>query len=93
MNITYTERMKEILNRIISLLRSKESGILYYSSNNDTLLHRIIEILRDKSGELGIPDDEIEALAEAILPDIIAYFQSEEEKREFTKWEAKGENK
>ena len=93
MNITYTERMKEILNRIISLLRSKEIGILYYSSNNDTLLQLILKILRDKSGELGIPDDEIEALAEAILPDIIAYFQSEEGKREFTKWEAKGENK
>ena len=93
MNITYTEKMKDLLNKTISLLRSKESGILYCSSNNNTLLHRIIEILRDKSGELGIPDDEIEALAEAILPDIIAYFQSKEGKREFTKWEAKGENK
>ena len=36
-----------------------------------------------------IPDHDIEAIALAFLPDIIAYYNSEEGQREFAEWKAK----
>lgn len=36
----------------------------------------------------SIPKRELEALARCLLPDIQAYFESEEGKREFAEWEA-----
>ena len=37
----------------------------------------------------GIPPHAIEAIARCILPDIIAYFETEEGQREFREWKAK----
>ncbi len=34
-----------------------------------------------------IPEDEIEALAKCFLPDILDFFESEEGRQEFEKWE------
>ena len=39
----------------------------------------------------SIPKHEIEALARCLLPDIQAYFESEEGKREYAEWEAQQE--
>lgn len=39
----------------------------------------------------SIPKRELEALARCLLPDIQAYFESEEGKREFDEWEAQHE--
>lgn len=36
----------------------------------------------------NIPKHELEALARVLLPDIQAYFESEEGQREFAEWEA-----
>ena len=36
-----------------------------------------------------IPQHVIESIARCILPDIIAYYQSEEGQREFAEWQAK----
>lgn len=36
----------------------------------------------------SIPKRELEALARVLLPDIQAYFESEEGQREFAAWEA-----
>lgn len=36
----------------------------------------------------SIPKHTLEALARCLLPDIQAYFESEEGKREFAEWEA-----
>lgn len=36
----------------------------------------------------SIPKRELEALARVILPDIQAYFESEDGQREFAEWEA-----
>ena len=36
----------------------------------------------------SIPKRALEALARCLLPDIQAYFESEEGKREFAEWEA-----
>ena len=39
----------------------------------------------------GIPQLEIEHIARCILPDILAYYESEEGQREFQKWQAQRE--
>ena len=36
----------------------------------------------------GIPQHAIEAIARCILPDIIAYYETEEGQREFHEWKA-----
>lgn len=36
----------------------------------------------------GIPPHEVEALARVLLPEIQAFFQSEEGQREFAEWKA-----
>ena len=40
-----------------------------------------------------LPDHVIEEIARCILPDIIAYYESEEGQQEFQKWEAEQELK
>lgn len=37
---------------------------------------------------VSIPKHEVDALARCLLPDIQAYFESEEGKREYAEWEA-----
>jgi len=37
----------------------------------------------------GIPLHEVEALARVLLPEIQAFFESEERQREFAEWKAK----
>ena len=39
----------------------------------------------------GIPQHEIEYIAQCILPDIIAFYESEEGQREFREWKAQRE--
>ena len=39
----------------------------------------------------GIPQHEIENIARCILPDILAYYESEEGQREFREWLAQRE--
>ncbi len=45
----------------------------------------------DRRASTNIPDHEIEALARCFLPDIIAYFESDEGKAEFAAWKAEQE--
>ena len=40
-----------------------------------------------------LPDHEIEAIARCILPDILAFFESEEGQKEFAEWKARQERK
>ena len=37
----------------------------------------------------GIPQHEIENIARILLPDILAYYESEEGQREFAEWKAR----
>ena len=88
--------MKEIVRRVIELLKSKECGginLEEIANRMSELRRRIIEILTDKRGELGIPKDKAEAIAEMILPDIIAFFQSEEGKKVFAEWKKEQDDK
>ena len=41
----------------------------------------------------GIPQHEIEKIARCILPDILAYYESEEGHREFVEWKRQRELK
>ena len=88
--------MKEILRRVIEILKSKECGNINLEeieNRMSELRRRIIEILTDKRGELGIPKDKVEAIAEMILPDIVAFFQTEEGKKVFEEWKKEQEEK
>ena len=51
----------------------------------------IYKLFHDRRAEAGgkdikIPDHELEALARAILPDIISFFENEKGKSEFENW-------
>ena len=84
--------IKEIKDRFIEILKDKScSRICFDLPAIDwlELRRRIIEILTDKRGELGVPKDKLEVLAETILPDIVAFFETEEGKRAFIEWKKK----
>ena len=88
--------MKEILRRAIELLKDKNYSRVCLNLpeiNWDELRRRIIEILTDKRGELGIPKDKVEAIAEMILHDIITFFQTDEGKKVFEEWKKEQEEK
>jgi hypothetical protein len=57
-------------------------------------LKLILIIFQDKSGQLDIkiPKHEIEAIARCLLPDIIAFFESEEGRKEFEEWKRQQES-
>ena len=48
---------------------------------------------RDRSAECDVPKYVLQAIVDDMLPDIRAFFESEEGKREFEKWKAQRENK
>lgn len=88
--------MKEIVRKAIEILKDKNYSRICFdlsSLNWEELRRRIIEILTDKRGELGIPKDKVEAIAEMILPDIVAFFQTEEGKKVFEEWKKEQEEK
>lgn len=88
--------MKEIVRKAIEILKDKNYSRICFdlsSLNLEELRRRIIEILTDKRGEFGIPKDKVEAIAEMILPDIIAFFQTEEGKKVFEEWKKEQEEK
>lgn len=60
-----------------------------------SLLQIILEVLKDKTGGIGaeVPREKVDAIAEMILPDIIAFFQTEEGKAVFEKWKKEQEDK
>ena len=88
--------MKEIVRKAIEILKDKNCSRVCLDLSSldlEELRRRIIEILTDKRGELGIPKDKVEAIAEMILPDIIAFFQTEEGKKVFAEWKKEQEEK
>lgn len=88
--------MNNIVKKILEILCSNRSG--YFCAEDiqnqaDKLRRKLVEILTDKRGELDIPREKIDAITEVILPDIIAFFQSEEGKRVFEEWKKEQEKK
>ena len=56
---------------------------------------RILELLTNKNGCISdLPKKEIDLIAEILLPDIVAFYETEEGKRVFAEWqENRGENR
>ena len=86
--------LKAIKDRILTLLIDKSSGIQpEFQKQLSDIAKRIEELLKDKHGECEIPDDLIKEIARCLVPDIIAFFETEEAKREFEAWKAEQEQK
>ena len=86
--------LKAIKDRIAALLTDKSSGIQpEFRKQLSEIAKRIEEILKDNHGEYDIPDDLIKEIARCLVPDIIAFFETEEAKREFEAWKLEQEKK
>lgn len=86
--------LKKVWNRMLELLTDKSSGIQpEFRQQLANIAKRIEELLKDKHGECDIPDDLIKEIARCLVPDIIAFFETEEAKREFEEWKAEQEQK
>ena len=86
--------IKEVINKTLDILRSNHTTWFYIELprvNTEVLRQKIIAILNNNRGGLDIPDEEIEALADVILPGIIAFFSSEEGRAEFEAWKKERE--
>ena len=91
-------KVKEMLNRMIDILKDKHTMWVYLELpqiNVEALRKRIVAILKDKHGGanmgLDIPDDEIEALADVLLPGVIKFFSSDEWRAELDAWKKEQE--
>ena len=86
--------IRNIKDRIVALLADKSSGIQpEFRKQLSDIAKRIEELLQDKSGECDIPDDLIKEIARCLVPDIIAFFETEEARREFEAWKLEQEKK
>ena len=86
--------LKAIKDRIVALLKDKSSGIQpEFRQQLANIAKRIEELLKDKHGECEIPDDLIKEIARCLAPKIVAFFESEEAKREFEEWKLEQEKK
>ena len=86
--------LKAIKDRIAALLKDKSSGIQpEFRQQLSNIVKRIEDLLRDNRGECDIPDDLIKEIARCLVPDIIAFFETEEAKREFEAWKTEQEKK
>ena len=80
--------LKKLWNRMLELLSDKSSGIQpEFRQQLEDIAKRIGELLKDKHGECDIPDDLIKEIARCLAPNIVAFFETEEAKREFEEWE------
>lgn len=86
--------LETIKNRLQTLLTDKSSGIQpEFQKQLSDIVKRIEDFLRDNHGECEIPDDLIKEIARCLVPDIIAFFETEEAKREFEAWKLEQEQK
>ena len=86
--------LKAIKDRIAALLTDKSSGVQpEFQKQLSDIVKRIEELLKDTHGECDIPDDLIKEIARCLVPDIIAFFETEEAKLEFEAWKLAQEKK
>lgn len=87
--------IKEKLNRVLDVLKDNHTTWFYIELpkiDMEALRKKIIAILKDKHGGIGtIPDDEIEALADVLLPGVIKFFSSDEWRAELDAWKKEQE--
>ena len=86
--------LKAIKDRITALLTDKSSGIQpEFQKQLSDIAKRIEDLLRDNHGECEIPEDLIKEIARCLAPNIVAFFETEEAKREFEEWKLEQEKK
>ena len=86
--------IRNIKDRIVTLLKDKSSGIQpEFQKQLSDIVKRIEDLIRDNRGECDIPDEVIKEIARCLVPDIIAFFETEEAKREFEAWKTEQEKK
>ena len=86
--------LETIKTRLQTLLTDKSSGIQpEFQKQLSDIVKRIEDLLRDNRGECDIPDDLIKEIARCLVPDIIAFFETEEARREFEEWKLEQEQK
>ena len=86
--------LKKVWNRMVELLSDRSSGIQpEFRQQLSDIAKRIEELLNDNRGECEIPDDLIKEIARCLTPNIVAFFETEEAKREFEEWKAEQEKK
>ena len=84
--------LETIKSRLQSILKDKSSGITPETQKKiDELVKRIEDLLSSNQGECDIPDEVIKEIARCLVPDIIAFFETEEAKREFEAWKLEQE--
>ena len=87
--------LKDIKNKIIDLLNDNHSA--YYCIdlsplNTDEFRRKLIAILTDMHGGWEIPKEELEAIADVLLPGIIKFFSTDEGRAEFEAWKREQES-
>ena len=86
--------LKTIKNRIADILSDTSSGISPEVQNKVAeIVKRIEDLLSNNNGECDIPDELIKEIARCLVPDIIAFFETDEAKREFEAWKLEQEKK
>lgn len=89
----YYENERELAKAVAAELENGNEQMT--DQKKGTWLQKIKDALQyiftDKHGECTIPDDVIKRLAKALLPNILAYFESDEGKREFEEWKRQKE--
>ena len=90
----FSLNLKDIKHKIIFLLTDEHSAYCYLALpviNAAELRQRLIAILTDMHGGWEIPKEELEAIADVILPGIIKFFSTEEGRSEFEAWKKEQE--
>ena len=86
--------IKTLKDRIAAILADKSSGISPEAQKKiDELVKRIEDLLSNNDGACDIPDEVIKEIARCLVPDIIAFFETKEAKREFEAWKLEQEKK
>ena len=86
--------LKTIKDRIVAILDDKHSGISPEVQNKVAeIAKRIEDLLSNNDGACDIPDEVIKEIARCLVPDIIAFFETEAVKREFEEWKLEQEKK
>ena len=86
--------LKDIKYKVLFLLTDERSGycdLTLPSLDITELRQRLISILLDKHGGWEIPKEELEAIADVILPSIIKFFSTEEGRAELETWKKEQE--
>ena len=75
-------------------MRTKESLKKTIKHWIKTFRENFLKILKDKSGCIGdLPKKEMDSIAEMLLPNIIAFYETDEGKSVFEEWKKEREEK